>query len=260
MTRAETAEMLAYIAIAYPNGKIEPNMATINLWAKFTEDVSYSDAVAAVDAYVATSPFPPAVADFRSSLTKIKTEARGDLSAGEAWAKVWKAMSLFSYHRGDEAREWLGDRLWGAVQLVGGWSYLCTTEDDVSTLSAQFERRYKAAQEQRNYRDQIPPCVRAAIAGMAEQITLPGGASALRIEARAAIDHPREDEGSASVKRPGTVILTPERLAELQAAVGQSGHAFARAIGQATELQPRDDKLNAVREQARALLAREATA
>lgn len=148
--------MLSYMAIAYPNGKYEPNVPTVNLWWKFVSGMTYAEAEAAVDAHIATSRFPPTPADIRDQYARAQSEARGDLTAGEAWGKVRRAVSRFGYYQPEAAREFLGATLWAAIDQIGGWAYLCTTEDDTSTLSAQFERRYKAAAEQQKYRDMVP--------------------------------------------------------------------------------------------------------
>lgn len=179
MTKAETAKLLAYIAIAYPNGKVEPNEPTVNLWAQFTDDVPYAFAKLAVDAMIATSPYPPTIAALRESVAKSTTDARGEMSAGEAWSKVRKAISKYGSYRPEQAHDALGDALWTAIEHVGGWKYICTTEDEQSTLSAQFERRYKAAQEQAKYRQQVPQAVQDHLKalGAAQGLKMIGGGS-----------------------------------------------------------------------------------
>lgn len=178
MNKSETTKLLAYIAIAYPNGKVEPNEPTINLWSRFTADLSLEAAQLAVDSMISTLRFPPTIADIREAVAKSASEARGDLSAGEAWQKVRKAISRYGYYRSDEARAALGERLWSAIEQIGGYGYVCTTEDDASTLSAQFERRYKATAEQERYREQVPATVqdrmRALVGEAARRLT--GGA------------------------------------------------------------------------------------
>jgi len=182
VTKAETAKLLAYIAVAYPNGKVEPNEPTVNLWAKFTADLPVDLAQLAVDSKIATSPFPPTIADIRESVARSMAEARGELTAGEAWGKVLAAVR--KYGDNDErqvqkAREAVGEDLWEAVRLIGGWAYLCSTDDDVSTLSAQFERRYKAMQEQAKYRAQVPKAVQDHLKalGAAQGLMMIGGDS-----------------------------------------------------------------------------------
>ena len=134
MTKAETAKLLAYIAVAYPNGKVEPNEPTVNLWAKFTADLPADLARLAVDSKIATSPFPPTIADIRESVARSMAEARGELTAGEAWGKVLAAVRKYGDNderQVERARDALGDTLWDAVRLIGGWAYLCSTDDDV---------------------------------------------------------------------------------------------------------------------------------
>lgn len=156
MNKQETAKLLAYIVIAYPNGKVEPNEPTVALWSQFTADLPYEMAKLAVDSMISTLRFPPTIADIRESVARARSEACGELSAGEAWGKVRRAVSRYGYYQPEAARECLGAALWAAIEQIGGWSYICSTEDDTSTLSAQFERRYKARAEQEQRRMQIP--------------------------------------------------------------------------------------------------------
>ena len=181
MNKSETTKLLAYIAIAYPNGKVEPNEPTVNLWAQFMADLPYTLAKSAVDSMIATLRFPPTIADIREAVAKAMAEARGELTPGEAWGRVLSAVRKYGDNdprQVDRARAELGD-LWETVKLIGGWSYLCNTDDDVSTLSAQFERRYKAAQEQAKYRAQVPQAVQDHLKalGAAQGLKMIGGDS-----------------------------------------------------------------------------------
>lgn len=181
MTKAETAKLLAYIAIAYPNGKVESNEPTVNLWSKFTADLTLEQATLAVDSMIATLKFPPTIADIREAVARSMADARGEPTAGEAWARVLKAVGRWGYYQPDKARAALGESLWASVQQVGGWNHLCTT-DEIEIVSAQFERRYKAQAEQGRRRAQIPAQVqermRALIADAPGPTLIEGGVAA----------------------------------------------------------------------------------
>lgn len=159
MTRAETKILLGMIVTAYPDSKIAADDRTVDLWFDMLQDLPANVTAAATKAMFATLKWPPKIADIREAVARAQSEARGDLSAGEAWGRVRRAVSRFGYYQPEAAREFLGATLWAAIDQIGGWAYLCTTEDDASTLSAQFERRYKAAAEQQKYRDMVPQAV-----------------------------------------------------------------------------------------------------
>lgn len=150
---------MAIIAAAYPNCRIDPeDRLQRGVWHDMLGDLSYGAALLVTQAMIATLKFPPTIADIREAAARSTAEARGEPTAGEAWAKVLKAIGRYGYYRPTEARQALGERLWDAVSQAGGWTCLCTT-DEIEIISAQFERRYKAAQEQQRYRLQVPQAV-----------------------------------------------------------------------------------------------------
>jgi hypothetical protein len=160
MTRNETKCLLGLIVTAYPGSKIAADDRTVDLWWEMLQDLPADVAAAATKAMFATLKYAPSIADIREAVARSVSDARGDITAGEAWGKVRKAITRYGYYRSDAAHAALGDALWAALEQIGGWAYVCTTEDPESVLSAQFERRYEAqhAQEQRQL--QIPAQVR----------------------------------------------------------------------------------------------------
>lgn len=62
-------------------------------------------------------------------------------------AKVLQSVSKFGYMRGDEARQFIGEQGWKAVQAFGGWLYICENLGvtiDVTTFQAQIREIIKS--------------------------------------------------------------------------------------------------------------------
>lgn len=168
MTRQETAAILSALIAAYPRSGIEANAETLALWHEMLGDLDAHEATLAVKGMIATLKYPPCIADVREAVRRQRGIASGELTAGEAWDRVMSAVGRYGYYRPEEAREALGESVWEIVRQVGGWSALCAS-DNVSVISAQFERRYNARKEQRDYQSQLP----AGLAG--EYAKLIGG-------------------------------------------------------------------------------------
>ena len=85
MTKSETVQLFAIIKALFPRdnafGNATPDMITA--WAEMLEDIPFDHAKAAVKAAVATSPFPPSIAEIRDYATRLTTPKR--LTADEAW-------------------------------------------------------------------------------------------------------------------------------------------------------------------------------
>lgn len=171
MTREETAQLLAMLAVAYPGSKISADEMTLSLWEEMLSDLPGEVVGAATKRMIATLRFPPSVADVRQAVADAVSDADGVVSAGEAWSRVKRAVSWYGWPRGEEARKALGEDIWRAIGMVGGWQYMCQSEDDESTRSAQFERRYNAMIHQKHERIQIPESVRSDMARLVGGLT-----------------------------------------------------------------------------------------
>ena len=168
MTRDETITLIQMLIVMYPAHKVAADPLTVAVWHEMLEDLPADVVSVAVRRMCATLRFPPSIADIRQAVTDAVRDAAGVPIAGEAWARVSKAMSRWGYHRPEQARADLGEDIWRAVEMVGGWCDVCMGERAV--LSAQFERRYNAMIEQRSKLLQIPASVREDMARLAEPL------------------------------------------------------------------------------------------
>lgn len=179
MTKAETIALLQTIIVMYPGSKINADPLTVAVWQEMLGDYPGEVVSAAVKRMCATLKFPPSIADIRENVAQAVEEARGIPTAGEAWAKVCKARSWYGYYRADEAHAALGDEIWRAIGMVGGWRELCIGEGDAAVTSAQFERRYNSMIQQAMNRIQIPASVHEEmmrlVGPLTERLAIGGG-------------------------------------------------------------------------------------
>lgn len=179
MTKDEVITLLQTIIVLYPGSQIHADALTAALWHEMLEDLPADAVSAAVKRMAATLKFPPSIADIRDNVAQAVREAKGVPTAGEAWGRVRKAISRYGYYRPDEARAALGDEIWHAVEMVGGWRELCASEGDGAVTSAQFERRYNAMVQQSMNRVQIPASVnedmKRLVVPLVEKLMIGGG-------------------------------------------------------------------------------------
>ena len=169
MTRDEVITLIQTIIVMYPGSKVNADQLTVAVWHEMLGDLPGDVVSAAVKRMCATLKFPPSIADIRDNVAEAVREAQGVLTAGEAWSKVRKAASWYGYYRPDEARKALGDDVWRAVEMVGGWREVC--EGESAIISAQFERRYNAMVQQDMQRIQIPASVSEDMKRLAGPLT-----------------------------------------------------------------------------------------
>lgn len=125
MTKADAARLVAIVVTAYPNydkfRDDEAIKATVNLWALMFENDPSSIVGLAVKKHIATSKWPPSVAEIRELMLEAQ---RPDLIApDQAWAAVSDLMyQEGQYNHGDLHRQ-LPPLIARAVETIG-WGNL----------------------------------------------------------------------------------------------------------------------------------------
>ena len=85
MTKKEVVALFGLIAALFPKDTafVKADATMRDAWAEMLEDIPFDHAKAAVKAAVATSPFPPSIAEIRDYATRLTAPKR--MSADEAW-------------------------------------------------------------------------------------------------------------------------------------------------------------------------------
>lgn len=95
MTKAETALLFALIKSLFPRDEAFRNATPdmIAAWAEMLADIPFDQAKAAVKAAVATSPFPPSIAEIRDYATRLNGTRR--MTAEEAWGQACEVIRKY---------------------------------------------------------------------------------------------------------------------------------------------------------------------
>lgn len=95
MTKNETVKLFALIHSLFPREEAFKNatIETVGAWAKALCDIRYEDAEKAIMAVVATSSFPPSIAEIRDFATRANAPRR--LTADEAWGHALDIMRRY---------------------------------------------------------------------------------------------------------------------------------------------------------------------
>lgn len=160
MNKAETAFLLQKLIAIFPGAKMTADELTISAWQELLADLPRDLALCAVQKIGLTKAFPPSPSEIRSAAQEIVSAAEDRDTAGEAWAKVRRAIREYGFYRPEKAREALGDEIWDTVGMIGGWSEICISDAGSAVLSAQFARRYEEARKKKDERLLIPAPLR----------------------------------------------------------------------------------------------------
>ena len=171
MTREETKELLMAIRAVYPNFNVKPAEmpVTINAWHMMLEEYPYQAVQVAFKIYVKTndSGFAPSVSQIISAM--YETKKQGELSEGEAWALVKRAIQDGAYGAEEHYNE-LPDAVKQAVgspNMIYQWSQ--TDSDEVNTvIMSNFQRTYRTILKRKEYNDRVPIELSGIINALAE--------------------------------------------------------------------------------------------
>lgn len=166
MTMQETAQIMDILAVAYPqfyNGRNAPDQKkALALWSSMFADDDARIVAAAVKALIATDTgsFPPSIGAVKGKIRSI-TEQH-EMTEGEAWGLVFRAISRSSYHASEEFEKLpeMLKRLVGSPNQLRDWAMM-DSDTVQAVVSSNFQRSYRArAASEREYKA-LPPDVKA---------------------------------------------------------------------------------------------------
>ena len=166
MTRAETLAVMSILKAAYPayyrDMKRKDAEAVVNLWSEMLADYPADLVVAAVKSHIASDRkgFPPHIGAIIAAIGEINRPA--ELSEGEAWALISKAIRNSGYNS-DQEFEKLPERLQrivGHPAQLREWA-LMDTSTVQSVVQSNIMRSFRARAESERKMRAMPSDVRS---------------------------------------------------------------------------------------------------
>lgn len=178
MTRSETLAVMSILKAAYPgyyrDMKRQDAEAVVNLWAEMLADYPANLVAAAVKSHIASDRkgFPPHIGAIIASIGEISRPA--ELSEGEAWAMIAKALRNSGYN---SEREFAAlpetlQRLIGHPSQLRDWAMMDAGTVQ-SVVQSNFLRAYRARAESERKLLTMPAEVRQKLTGAAQVKQLP---------------------------------------------------------------------------------------
>lgn len=144
MTREETKKIIMIIASTYPNFKPNNMSMIVDSWHFFLADYNYNDMAIALKTYVNTSGtgFAPSV-DQLIALTR-KVETLTQLTEGEAWTLVSRAVRNGLYHAEEEFNKLpeTCQKIVGSPNQLTSWA-MGDAEALETVVASNFQRSYR---------------------------------------------------------------------------------------------------------------------
>jgi len=156
MTKDDIRKLLYTINSIYPYFRVENPEQTINIWMEFLGDQNPNAIAASLKAYVRTdtSGFAPSIGKLIQGAYDIGN--RNELSAGEAWSMVYKALCNSSYSAAEEFNKLppIVQKAVGSPDQLRAWAIDDSFNEGVA--SSNFRRAYEIAKEQKRMEALVP--------------------------------------------------------------------------------------------------------
>lgn len=175
MTRSETLAVMSILKAAYPgyyrDMKRQDAEAVVNLWSEMLADYPANLVAAAVKSHIASDRkgFPPHIGAIIAAIGEISRPA--ELSEGEAWALIAKALRNSGYNSEKEFADLPENlqRLVGHPSQLREWASMDTGTLQ-SVVQSNFMRSYRARMENEKRLAAMPSEIRAKLTNAANQL------------------------------------------------------------------------------------------
>ena len=177
MTSMETTAILAVIRTAYPryyDKKTEKELKeTISLWHTMLAEYRADTVSAAVKALIATSKFPPTIAEVIEMINTLTKPA--ELGEVEAWGLVKNAIRNSAYHSVEEFDKLPKTipRTLGNPSVLREWA-ISEDESMENVIASNFMRAYRAKVDNVRTLEAVPASVKAMVIETAERLKIGG--------------------------------------------------------------------------------------
>ena len=160
MVKKEWGILVKAMKAVYADPKFLPDEYSTEVWFRLVKDIDYKDAENAIQKHMASSPYPPTIADIRRGAAELANQTTGDveIDALTAWAMVRKATQNSNYHAEEEF-----EKLPLSVQQAVGnpnnlkeWAAMDSESFDTVEQS-HFVRSYRSVLERKKTTDILPP-------------------------------------------------------------------------------------------------------
>ncbi len=167
MTREETKAIMAILKAGYPNfyRNMTKEDATnaINLWATMFAEEPPQVITEAVKSLMCTLKYPPTIADVKEKIELLTQPEQ--MTEMEAWNLVKKAMNTSDFVKSFQDLPPVIRRIVGSASQLKEWAY---TECDISVISSNFMRSYRARAAHERELVRLPQSAKEMIAGVAD--------------------------------------------------------------------------------------------
>lgn len=145
MTLEDTKTILLKIACQYPTFKPNKLDFIARAWLDDIVEFSYEEVLASLKMYNATNTtgFAPSISQIINGIHRLKMPA-SQMSEGEAWDMVYRALSNSAYHAGEEFEKLppVVQKAIGSSTMLRSWAM--TDVAEIGVVQSNFMRSFRS--------------------------------------------------------------------------------------------------------------------
>lgn len=176
MTREDTKRLLMTVEAIYPNYKIKDTKITLDAWSEILADQDSQFIFAALKNYsrTDTTGFAPSVGQLVQGAYELRTANVKQLTPGEAWSMVYKALCRATYYAEDEFAKFPEEvkSAVGSPAQLRAWASDSTFNEGVA--SSNFRKAYSTVCERKKQDALMPPEIRVLISSIGDVKSIEG--------------------------------------------------------------------------------------
>lgn len=165
-TANEIAKALAILSAAFPNFNVTKQTATA--YEKALSMLTSRQLEVAVVHAICNYKFFPTAAEIISAAAEIESVADQEQTAVEAWGEVMSAVARYGAYRVPQFNDPL---IYQALKAIGGWSYLCLSDDTLMSDRARFIEVYDQLAKRKQVHEQMHPAVKEYVSERVRALT-----------------------------------------------------------------------------------------
>lgn len=138
----------------YPRENVFPNTQAMALWYDQLKDIEYKVLEVALQKWVTTHKYSPAISEIRETVAEIARADQPPIEWGEGWKQVMDAVAHYGYYREAEALESMDEITREACKRIG-FINICLSEN-ITADRACFRQIYEQIAERKKTAAMLP--------------------------------------------------------------------------------------------------------
>jgi len=170
MTRKYLIKLLTFLANSYhgkfkfPKKNKEETELLIETWYTYLKEYDHDLVKNSVKkAVIFHAEWPPTIGELVKETQELKNINEKQITSEEAWQIAKEAVRKYGFYKPKEAKESMPVSVWKAINMIGGYTYLCHSKEHDTYLRSQFIKSHNTIIEEEKELRELPSNIKEEI-------------------------------------------------------------------------------------------------